>query len=142
MSSVRQVLGRMLVTAGILGLPQDAHAQVGITSGLAQVALVAHVPTAASMQEVSVGRQTARILISANSGYRLMVKAVGVPTSRIWIKAANGEFQELTATASITVAREVYSAGQSEREIQYTIDSKGGTEIIPIRYEIAINPQL
>ncbi len=147
----RQVFARTLVASGILTFPQPAQGQVGITSGLTQVALVAPVPTQASIRQ-GASRETGRIgglreasasvSVLVNTGYRLVVKAAGVPSSRIWIRAASGEFQELTANSSITVVEGTQSVGRSEREIQYRIDSVGDDASLPVRYEIAINPQL
>jgi hypothetical protein len=147
-----RMMGRMLVAAAGLALPQAAQCQVGITSGLIQIGLVAHVAPRASIQALSATRETGRVSglratsatvrIAANTGYRLVVRAAGVPTSRIWVRAASGEFQELTAGSSITVARGAHTAGQVEREVQYRLDSAGGETSLPVRYEIAISPQL
>jgi hypothetical protein len=148
----RQVLTRALSALGIVALPGIAQSQVGITSALSQIALVAHVPTRTSIQRVGAERETGRLggireasatlRISANTGYRLMVRAAGVPASRIWVRAASGEFQELTAGSSVTVGRGTHSADQLEREVQYRIESAGDEKTLPVRYEIAISPQL
>jgi hypothetical protein len=149
----RHGVARTLVILGVvLTLPRVAQGQVGITSGLTQVALVAHVAPRGSIQGVSATRETGRVgglratsttvHISANTGYRLVVKAAGAPASRIWVRAVNGEFQELTAGSSITVARGGHTAGLAEREVQYRLESAGGETSLPVRYEIAISPQL
>lgn len=153
MVAARRILGQALVTFGaILGLPGVAQGQVGITSGLTQVALVAHVAPRGSIQGVSAERETSRmgalreasvtVRMSANTGYRLIVRSAGASTSRIWVRSVTGEFQELTAGSSVTVARGAHTAGQSEREIQYRIESGGNSNSLPVRYEIAISPQL
>ena len=153
MVASRQILGQALVTFGvILGLPGVAQGQVGITSGLTQVALVAHVAPRGSIQGVSAERETSRmgalreasvtVRMSANTGYRLIVRSAGASTSRIWVKSTTGEFQELTAGSSVTVARDTHTAGQLEREVQYRIESAGNSNSLPVRYEIAISPQL
>jgi hypothetical protein len=149
----RQILGQALVTLGaILGLPGVTQAQVGIPSGLTQVALVAHVAPRGSIQGVSADRETSRmgilreasvtVSMSANTGYRLIVRSAGTSTSRIWVRSVTGEFQELTAGSSVTVARDTHTAGQWAREVQYRIESAGNTDGLPVRYEIAISPQL
>jgi hypothetical protein len=133
---------------------QQAAAQVGLTSGMAQVALVARIAPRGSIQGVGAQRETGRtasvrevsvmVRMSANTGYQLLVRGTTTPTSRIWVRAANGAFQELTAGSSVTVARDTHCAGQWEREVRYrieTIDSDN-TELrpLPVRYEVAINP--
>jgi hypothetical protein len=148
----RAVTRTLLTLAVVLPLPRVAQSQVGITSRLTQVALVAHVAPRGSIQAVSATRETGRVgglratsatvSISANTGYRLVVRAAGVPTSRIWVRAVSGEFQELTAGSSITVARGAHTAGQTEREVQYRLESAGSETSLPVRYEIAISPQL
>jgi hypothetical protein len=75
-----------------------------------------------------------------------MVRGTGAGSSRIWVRAVNGEFQELTAGSSVTVARNGHSAGQWDREVQYRIQSADAADIneqaLPVRYEIAINPTM
>jgi hypothetical protein len=135
--------------------PQGAEAQVGLSSGMAQVALVARIAPRGSIQGVSAQRETGRVgtlreasvtvRMSANTGYQLMVRGTGAPTSRIWVQAANGEFQELTAGSSVTVAQDTHRAGQWEREVRYRIeaqDSEDNGSALPVRYEIAINPTM
>lgn len=157
MSAARQLIGtlRTLATLSVVlfARPQGVQAQIGITSGMAQVALVARIAPRGSIQGVSAQRETGRVgtireasvtvRMSANTGYQLMVKGTGASTSRIWVRAASGEFQELTAGSSVTVARDTHCAGQWEREVQYRIEtqeSAGDLTVLPVRYEIAINP--
>jgi hypothetical protein len=150
--SLWQVLGWTLVALGMLVFPPVARAQVGILSGVAQVALVAHVVSRASVQGVSGERVTGRVggvrkasatvRISANTGYRLIVRRAGAPSSRVWVRAVTGEFRELTEGSSVTVAQGTYGAVESEREIQYRIEAAGEEEGLPVRYEMAISPQL
>jgi hypothetical protein len=148
----RRVFVRTLAALGVvLALPGVAESQVGITSGVTQIALVAHVAPRGSIQAVSAERETGRmgsvrqasvmVRVAANTGYQLMVRG-SATTSRIWVRGANGEFQELTPGSSVTVARGTHAAGQWEREVQYRIESAGELNSLPVRYEIAINPQL
>jgi hypothetical protein len=65
-----------------------------------------------------------------------------VAASHIWVRGVNGEFQELTAGSSVTVARGMHGAGEWDREVQYRIESAGDLNSLPVRYEIALNPQL
>jgi hypothetical protein len=149
----RQVLVRTVAALGVvLALPGVAQSQVGISSGLAQIALVAHIAPRGSIQSVSAERETGRmgsvreasvtVRVAANTGYQLVVRGTAVADSRIWVRGVNGEFQELTAGSSVTVARGTHAAGQWDREVQYRIESAGDLNGLPVRYEIAINPQL
>lgn len=149
----RQVLVRILAALGVaLALPGVAESQVGISSGVAQIALVAHVAPRGSIQDVSAERETGRmgsvreasvtVRVAANTGYQLVVRGTGVTASRIWVRGVNGEFQELTAGSSVTVARGTHAAGQWDREVQYRIESAGDLNSLPVRYEIALSPQL
>lgn len=161
MSASRQVISQTVRTLAAIGMavlatPRVAESQVGLTSGMAQVALVARIAPRGSIQGVGPQRETGQagsvressvtVRFSSNTGYRLMVRTSGAPTSRIWVRAANGEFQELTAGSSVTVARDAHCAGQWEREVRYRTDSGeqsgGGLGELPVRYEIAINPTL
>ena len=149
----RQVLIRTVAALGmVFALPGVAQSQVGLPSGVAQIALVAHIAPRGSIQAVSAERETARtstvreasvmVRVAANTGYQLVVRGTGVAASRVWVRGVNGEFQELTAGSSVTVARGTHAAGQWDREVQYRIESAGDLNSLPVRYEIALNPQL
>jgi hypothetical protein len=149
----RRARVRILAALGVvLALPGVAESQVGITSGVTQIALVAHVAARGSIQEVSAERETGRIgsvreasvtvRVAANTGYQLVVRGTAQTTSRIWVRGVNGEFQELTAGSSVTVARGAHAAGQWEREVQFRIESAGDLNNLPVRYEIVVNPTL
>jgi hypothetical protein len=149
----RQVLvGTVAALGVVLALPGVAQSQVGISSGVAQIALVAHIAPRGSIQGVSAERETSRIgsvreasvmvRVAANTGYQLVVRGTPVAASRIWVRGVNGEFQELTAGSSVTVARGTHAAGQWDREVQYRIESAGDLNSLPVRYEIAIDPTL
>jgi hypothetical protein len=149
----RQIIVRTVVALGVvLALPGVAESQVGITSGMAQIALVAHIAPRGSIQAVSAEQETARtgtvreasvmVRVAANTGYQLVVRGTAVAASRLWVRGVNGEFQELIAGSSVTVARGMHAAGEWDREVQYRIESAGDLSSLPVRYEIALNPQL
>jgi hypothetical protein len=71
-----------------------------------------------------------------------VVRRTAGAASRIWVRGVNGEFQELTAGSSVTVARGTHAVGQWDREVQYRIESAGDLNSLPVRYEIALSPQL
>ena len=153
MGASRQVLVRTVAALGVvLAFPGVAQSQVGISSGVAQIALVAHIAPRGSIQGVSAERETGRmgavreasvmVRVAANTGYQLVVRGTSVAASRIWVRGVNGEFQELTASSSVTVARGTHAAGHWDREVQYRIESAGDLNSLPVRYEIAIDPTL
>jgi hypothetical protein len=139
----------------LIAAPGGAHGQVGISSGLAQVALVARIAPRASIQGVSAQQETAMgtrrdgsvtVSMSANSGYQLRVRATAASAARIWVRAANGEFQEVKVGSAVTVAKDAQCAGQWEREVQYRIEGQAGgaapSAPLPVLYEIAVSPTL
>jgi hypothetical protein len=138
-------MGRCVVAAMVLALPQTLPAQASVTSNLAHVALVAEVGLRASIPTVGPAVQTARqgqlreasvnVRFAANTGYRLVVLSGGaVNGSRVWVRAASGEYKELTPGASVTVARGTRSSGQWEREVSYRIESSAGEVFdLPVR---------
>jgi hypothetical protein len=139
----------------LIAAPGGAHGQVGITSGLAQVALVARIAPRGSIQGVSAQRETTTgtlrygsvtVKVSANSGYQLRVRGTAASASRIWVRAVSGEFQEVKAGSAVTVAKDAQCAGQWEREVQYRIQTQAGgvstPAPLPVVYEIAISPTL
>jgi hypothetical protein len=154
-----RVVGRGLVTLVLAGLalPQQLEAQVGLVSNIGQVTLVARATPRASIQGVGPARETARqgstrgasvtVRLSTNTGYRLMVLGtpeLGAEGSRVWVRAADGNFEELTPRSSVTVARGARSAGQWEREVSYRIESatEAAEVELPVRYEIVVNPTI
>jgi uncharacterized protein (DUF2235 family) len=132
-------------------LTGSAHAQVGLTSGLARVTLVARSALEGAVQSVSTVSGGANvphdaslaIRMTANAGYSLVVR--GVPsanTGRIWVRASTGEFQELKPGASVTVAREAQSTGTWEQQVHYRVDSTPGAKAgdVPVRLELRLDP--
>ena len=157
MGASRRVIGQTVRTFAATGMavlvaPRVAESQVGLASGLTQVTLVAHIEPRGSIQDVGALRETrslstareasVMVRLSANTGYQLRVSPAGLPTSRIWVRSVTGQFQELTPGSSVTVARDSHRAGEWECEVQYRIESAGDLNSLPVRYEIALNPQL
>ena len=151
-------ISRGLTTIAVLALAgsPELGAQVGLSSGTAQVALVAHIAPQAAIHEVSPTRASTRdgttkdvsvsVRLSANTGYRLVVVGTTPAAgSRLWVRGMDGEFQELTAGSTVTVARDLRGAGEWEREVSYrteTSASRGFTNALPVRYEIRVEPAI
>lgn len=144
----------MMVVAALVGTT-PLLGQVGMGSNIAQVALVVRVAPKASIQGVgpvvrsnsngSVTEASVKVRLSTNTGYRLVAVGLGSSRgSRMWVRSNTGEFQELTAGASVTVARESRTAGQLEREVSYRIESTSSDQVesLPVRYEVVINPTI
>ena len=134
----------------------ELAAQVGLSSGVAQVALVARIAPRVDMPVLSLARELdsdgtmKEVAVSvrglANTGYRLVVVGTEAASgSTLWVRGVGGEFQELTPGAAVTVARDVCAAGDWEREVSYrtaAADSDGRPEVLPVRYEIRVDPTL
>jgi hypothetical protein len=153
--AARQALDvtRIALALVLLALPRVLEAQVGLTSGMAQVTLVARVAPRGTIQGVSPQRETGNsgsvressvtVRLAANAGYQLIVRGTATPTSRIWVRSANGEFQELRAGSAVVVARDPRGGGEWERSVHYRIETSGnGAPLLPVRYEIAIAPTI
>jgi hypothetical protein len=152
-------ISRGFTTIAVLALAisPELGAQVGLSSGPAQVALVAHIAPQAAIHEVSPTLASTRdgttkdvsvsVRLSANTGYRLVVVGTTAPAagSRLWVRGMDGEFQELTAGSAVTVARDLRGAGEGEREVTYRIETsapRGSTNGLPVRYEIRVEPAI
>ena len=131
----------------------DLEAQVGLSSEVSQVALTARVAQRISMQRAGAIRETGsdstqmsvRVRVSANTGYRLVVvRTVGAPGERLWVRDAAGDFRELTSGGAVTVAR-AHRAGEWEKEVRYRaegIKPAEGRRVLPVRYEIRVEPTI
>src|SRR3954468_16389727 len=139
---------------GSLAFVQVAVAQIGISSGVAQIALVAHVPARAEIREVRPARHSQAgslhetslgLRLGANGGYRLVAKATNAAGARVWVRAVDGRFRELVPGAAIVVAQDPAGTQTLERELQYRVESTrwARTEPLPpVRFEIVVNPTL
>ena len=121
---------------------------------VAQIALVVRVAPRASIEDVSPAvRSTSRgslreasvkVRLFANTGYRLVVvRTPSSQASRLWVRSSSGDFHELVPGASVTVAQGARSAGPSEREVSYRLESEAeAVESLPVRYEIVVTPTI
>lgn len=160
------VLGKVscrLATLGILALagPADVRAQVGLASDAAHIALIARVAPRASITGVSPAQETVRrgnlreetvkVRLSANTGYRLMVVGTAPPSSkaepapRLWVQCENGGFEELRSGAAVTVLRGRHAIAGWEPEVRFRSErpeSVDGPQVLPVRYEVRIDPAI
>lgn len=135
--------------------PAPAAAQAGAESNVAQIALLVRVPLEASIRSVgpavrsgrggSVTEESVVVRFRTNTGYRLM--AVGLPSSRgsrIWVRSADGEYRQIAAGSSVTVARDLRTAGELEREVSYRVESAGSDRLepLPVRYDVVVTPAI
>lgn len=157
------IIGRGFGALGLLGLaaPRGLEAQVGLASRVARVALEVRVPSRASIDQIGspieitrpggLREGTVKVRLSANTGYRLVVVGTapassnGEPSSRLWVRAVDGHFEEIRLESAVTVARDHHVAGESEREVTYrseASESGEGPHLLPVRYEFRIDPAI
>jgi hypothetical protein len=132
----------------------ELQAQVGISSRVSQVALIARVAPSASIRQEGplVLRGTyggskelsVKLQLSANAGYRLVALATA-PTSGapLLVLDALGEYRELTPGIAVTVARDHRGRGEWLGEVRFRsqaaeVDGKA----LPVRYEIRVDPSI
>ena len=143
-----------LVVGGSLVVAGSVEAQVGISSSAAPVTLVARAPLQGSLEglviQSGIGLPdqehsgTITLRVSANSGYRLVVRGGGEfpPDARIWVRSVSGEFQEVMEGSSVVVADDAHPARIEERRVEYRIQGAGDQTALPVRYELQINPAI
>ena len=158
-----RVIGCSLVALALLVLlaPAALHAQVGWASGGAQIALIARASPRASISGVSPTQETGRrgalsegtvkVRLAANTGYRLVVVGTDPVSSkdrsasRLWVRAENGRFEELKSGTAVTVVRGQHADAASEPEVNFrseTSRSGEGSQALPVRYEVRIDPTI
>ena len=150
-------LASLLSWTAALASPGVLGAQVGLTSGLAQVVLVARSaprgtvhsigtptehPSSGSIREVSVP-----VRLSTNTAYRLMVirgdtrSPASAQAVRVWVRAESGEFQLLEPRSAVLIARGKHAA-ERDLEVLYRLQTTDAAPGLPVRYEIVIDPTL
>lgn len=151
------------VVVGVLALGSAAplQAQVGLASGAAHITLIARVVPGASVVEVAPAPGTARrggskdktvgIRLSANTSYRLMVvgtapeRSQAEPARRLWVRAENGRFEEVRSGAAVTVVRGRRAVAEWEAEVSFRSETSASghdTDVLPVRYEIRVEPAI
>jgi hypothetical protein len=141
----------LAISIAILGPTSAAQAQVGLTSGVAQVTLVARSSPQGALSvgvtrdvswEGSSRTMTAALRISANSGYRLAVRRSPDTAKRVWVKSIDGNFQELTGDTPVIVDRGAHTGGERAREVQFRVEGPRSDRPtpLPIFYELVMSP--
>jgi len=160
--SVAGTIGRRLVALSILAVvPAALQAQIGLASGSARITLIARAAPGASINGVGPTQETARsgalregtvkVRLSANTAYRLVVvgtdpvSSKAASASRLWVRAENGRFEELKSGAAVTVVRGHHADAASVPEVSFRSEmsaSGSHTDVLPVRYEIRIEPTI
>jgi hypothetical protein len=145
-----------MLTTGLLCVgPLPATAQVGLASTVGSVMLVAHADPQGSISSVTPPRLTSQtgllmeavttVRLSSNAGYRLLVRALEGAPSPVWVRSATGEFVQLTAGSSVTVAGAPRGSKEMLQDVYFRFeapDSGGTLPPLPVRYELAIDPAI
>ncbi len=151
------VIGGRLAAVGILALVAPAALQ----AGAAHIALIAQVAPRASISGVSPAQETVRrgnlreetvkVRLSANTGYRLVVvgtaplSSKAEPAPRLWVKSEKGSFEELRSGVAVTVLRGRHAVAGWEPEVSFrseASESVEGPQLLPVRYEVRIDPAI
>jgi hypothetical protein len=145
----------LLVALLALGLAARAEAQVGLTSGIAQVGLIARAPLQGTIEGLethggiglssSQGNESITLRLSSNSGYRLIVRGSGVRSEelRIWFRSVAGELEEITDGSAVVVADGSKTTGITERKVEYRVEGvTKDSEPLPVYYELQVSPSL
>jgi hypothetical protein len=143
----------VLLAVILLAGTRSTSAQVGLSSKAQQIALLARVPARVSLQEVvplretvsgSIRETSVRVRLAVNTGSRLIVRGSELTGVRLWVRAADGQFHELTVGTSLMVARNTTGTEEWQPEVQYRLES--GARMpqapLPVRYEVVIDPAL
>ena len=164
--SVAPALGMISLRLAALGVlavagPTTAEAQIGLTSGGAQIVMTARVGPGVSINGVSEIQETVRqgtlsevtvkLRLSPNTGYRVVavgtaqVSSKAQPASRLWVRAENGRFEEVSSGTAVTVVRGRHAVAGREPEVSFrseASESVAGSNVLPVRYEIRIDPTI
>jgi len=161
---VLAVIGRAglaIIAVGVLALGGAAplQAQIGLVSGAARITLIARVAPGVSVAAVTLARETARragsmdhtvgVRLSVNTSYRLMVVGTAAansqaePARRLWVQAENGSFVEIRSGAAVTVARGQHAVAEEAKVVfRSAAESVEGSQVLPVRYEVRIDPTI
>ena len=155
--AVLPTIGRWLTALSVVALPipGSAQAQVGLSSSVAQVTLVARSSPRAALHSVGpvveIGSRgafreaTVELRLSTNSGYRLRVHRTDGPSrSRLWVQAVDGSYHELRAGSPVTVGPGSHPSGGAESTVRYRLETRGRgrTIVLPVRYEVVVDPTI
>jgi hypothetical protein len=145
----------LLCLGAVLCLPRSLAAQIGLASGVARITLVARAAPGGRISDLNRIREIRRgrgvregsalLRFSTNSAYRLIARRLAGDASRVWVRSATGEYQEVRTDAPITVLVEKTPALEKEWELQFrqeTGERSEETAAPPVRYDLVIAPSL
>ena len=141
-----------IVAVAALCFPPVAEAQVGLSSGPAQVTLVARRSAQGSLGTVGTTRELSRrgsvrealttVRLTANARYRLVVRRSPGTAARVWVRSIDGEFHEVTRDTPVTVDRGRGGVEQ-ERQVHIRVDGPDHSRgPLPVFYDLVLSPAL
>ena len=145
-----------MLSAGLMCLgPSPAAAQVGLTSAVGSITLVAHVDPQGSISSVTPPRLTSQtgllmeavttVRLSSNAGYRLIVRGLEGDSAPVWVRSITGEFVRLTPGTSVAVAGAARGSKETLQDVYFRFeapDSGGTLPPLPVGYELAVDPTI
>jgi hypothetical protein len=143
--------GGLLYAMVLLTVSTEAWGQIGLSSGVQSVTLFVRVPEHASFEQLSsstesvAGQDWVRVRLGGNSGYRLVVQGSNPEASHLSVRGEDGKFYSLGGEAPVTVVRHPSGHGELEYDVQYRTESLGdsqGPAVLPVRYELVVDPVL
>jgi len=139
----------------MVAFPAGVQAQIGLSSGVAQVALKVTSPARAALQPsgslpVAIrleadGGATVRLHLSANGAYRMVVHRTGdESSSRLLVRAADGAYHELRAGSPVVVQRGSHASNGDESSVRFRWEKRADPApvVLPVRYEIVVDPTI
>jgi hypothetical protein len=146
---------RWLLGLTVVAFPAGVQAQIGLSSGLAQVALKVTSPVRAALQPSGPlsqairleadGGATVRLHLSANSAYRLVVhRTDDESSSRLLVRATDGAYHELRAGSPVVVQRGTHARDDAENSVRFRWERRADPApvVLPVRYELVVDPTI
>jgi hypothetical protein len=145
---------RWLLSLTVVAFPAGVQAQIGLSSGLAQVAMKVTSPVRAALQPSGPlsairleadGGTTVRLHLSANSAFRMVVHRTDHESSlRLLVQAADGGYQELRAGSPVVVQRATHAGDDAENGVRFRWEKRADPlpVVLPVRYELVVDPTI
>jgi hypothetical protein len=146
---------RWLLGSTLVAFPAGVQAQIGLSSGPAQVALKVTSPARAALHPSGPlpeairldgdGGATVRLHLSANSAYRMVVHRTDDDrSSRLLVRAADGAYHELRAGSPVVVQRGLQARDNAENSVRFRWEKRADPAalVLPVRYELVVDPTI